>query len=183
MGDARHVSARAGGILVHSLYVPAGGEKPDVEKNPKFAHKMAFFAELNQWLGADHVKTKAPMVLCGDLNVAPLACDVWDHKKLLKVVTHTPVETDAMKNLLSSSSLVDVIRQEMPAPERLFTWWSYRAGKDWKNANRGRRLDHIWTDATLAGQCVNVDIVQETREWTRPSDHVPVLARFQVEFA
>jgi exodeoxyribonuclease-3 len=35
------------------------------------------------------------MILVGDLNIAPLETDVWSHKALLKVVSHTPIESNA----------------------------------------------------------------------------------------
>ncbi len=180
MDDARHVSAKVAGISVHSLYVPAGGDKPDAKANPKFAHKLAFLEEMKQWLNAQAVRAAAPVALMGDLNVAPYECDVWDHKKLLRVVTHTPVETDALKELLASSTMVDVVRRALPAPRKLYTWWSYRAGGQWRKFDRGRRLDHIWTDSALAAACREVKIITGARGWTRPSDHVPVMARFEI---
>ncbi len=177
MGDARHVSARVSGIRVHSLYVPAGGDKPDAATNPKFAHKLAFLEEMKDWLTREAARA-APMILCGDLNVAPYECDVWDHRKLLRVVTHTPVETNALKDILAASGLVDVVRRAYPAPRPVFTWWSYRGKEDWRVLDKGRRLDHIWADERLAAACEAVEIWKQTRGWARPSDHVPVMARF-----
>ncbi len=179
-GDARHVSARVHGVRVHALYVPAGGEEPDPERNPKFAHKLSFLEEMHAWLVNLRKTHESPMILCGDFNVAPYECDVWDHRKLLKVVTHTPVETDALKNILAASGLVDVVRRAYPAPRPLFTWWSYRGGQEWQNHDRGRRLDHIWASPTLAARCEAVEVIRETRSWHRPSDHVPVIARFRL---
>jgi len=180
MGDARHVCATVRGVRVHSLYVPAGGELPDPDRNPKFAHKLAFLAEMREWLKAE-ATAGGSVVLMGDLNVAPYECDVWDHRRLLRVVTHTPVETDALKGILAESGLVDVVRRHIPAPRKVFTWWSYRGKGDWNALDKGRRLDHVWTDPELAEKCSDVEIVRATRGWTRPSDHVPVVARFGIE--
>ncbi|MEO1603122.1 MAG: endonuclease/exonuclease/phosphatase family protein, partial [Pseudomonadota bacterium] len=48
--DARHVGVMLpGGVALHNLYVPAGGDEPDREKNPKFAHKLDFVAEMAEW--------------------------------------------------------------------------------------------------------------------------------------
>jgi exodeoxyribonuclease-3 len=71
------------------------------------------------------------------------------------------------------------MRRHAPPPEKLYTWWSYRA-KDWAAADRGRRLDHIWSSADLALNLARVDIVKEARGWDRPSDHVPVIAHFEL---
>ena len=82
------------------------------------------------------------MVLVGDLNVAPLEHDVWSHKALLKVVSHTPVEVEKLADVFRAGAWIDAMRHFVPADEKLYTWWSYRAA-DWEASNRGRRLDHI----------------------------------------
>jgi len=72
---------------------------------------------------------------------------------------------------------VDLIRKHIPPEEKIFTWWSYRA-KDWDAADRGRRLDHVWSSADLAPALKRIDVLREARGWERPSDHVPVTAHF-----
>src|SRR3546814_2351603 len=79
-------------------------------------------------------------VLTGDFNIAPLESDVWNHKALLDVVSHTPLEVATLAKLRTASDWVDLGRHFIAAPEPLYTWWSYRA-KDWQASNRGRRLD------------------------------------------
>ncbi|MGI9463857.1 MAG: exodeoxyribonuclease III [Aestuariivirgaceae bacterium] len=177
-GDARHVSVRLGGvhpITIHSLYVPAGGDEPDPGINEKFAHKLAFLEELNGWMSSRAVKKMSPVVMTGDLNIAPLEQDVWSHKQLLKVVSHTPVETELLNKVQNSGRWVDVVREHIPADEKLYTWWSYRA-RDWSKADKGRRLDHIWLDEASAKSCTGAQVVRDARGWDRPSDHAPVLA-------
>ncbi len=177
-GDARHVSARLDGahpMTVHSLYVPAGGDEPDATRNDKFAHKLDFLKELNQWLTHASVKKMSPVVMTGDFNIAPLDTDVWSHKKLLKVVSHTPVETQFLKKIQTDGRWVDAVRQHVPETELLYTWWSYRA-RDWSAADKGRRLDHIWLDENSAKSCTSVQVVRDARGWDRPSDHAPIIA-------
>ena len=89
-------------------------------------------------------------MIVGDFNVAPLECDVWSHKALLDVVSHTPVEVEALSRLQQAHDWVDLGRHFIPAPERCFTWWSYRS-PDWTRNDRGRRLDHMWASPELAG--------------------------------
>ena len=84
----------------------------------------------------------APLILAGDLNVAPGENDVWNHKFMSKVVSHTPVEVEAMAALRASLGFIDPVREAAPEPEKLFSWWSYRAA-DFRASNRGLRLDHI----------------------------------------
>ena len=151
-----------------------GGDEPDREVNEKFAHKLDFVTEMTSMFGKRRTKTKNKLVLVGDLNIAPLEHDVWGHKQLLKVVSHTPIEVEHMDRLQASHKWVDVMREEFPEPEKLYTWWSYRA-KDWRAANKGRRLDHIWVTPALEAQAKNIRILTDARGWERPSDHVPVL--------
>ena len=176
-GDCRHIAASLpGGVRVHNFYVPAGGDEPDPVKNDKFAHKLAFMDEMTDWFSELGPRSKS--VVVGDLNVAPLEHDVWSHKQLLKVVSHTPVEVEKLSRVIDSHGFVDVAREIVPEPEKLFTWWSYRA-RDWKASNRGRRLDHIWVSpalkkAALASGRSGFTIHEDARGWERPSDHAPV---------
>ena len=112
-------------------------------------------------------------ILVGDLNIAPLEHDVWSHKQLLKIVSHTPVETDGLLEVMKRGGWHDLMRQHVPANEKLYTWWSYRA-KDWEAADKGRRLDHIWSSPDLGPLLQRIEVLKEARGWDRPSDHVPV---------
>jgi exodeoxyribonuclease-3 len=169
--DCRSVSARLdSGLELHNFYVPAGGDVPDVKVNPKFAHKLSFLKEVMAW-SAGKVGTRC--VLAGDLNIAPLPEDVWSHKQLLGVVSHSPIEVESLLAWQRAGDYVDAVRLCRPVPEKLFTWWSYRAA-DWKVCNRGRRLDHIWVSRNLTDSVENVGIHTEARDWDKPSDHVPV---------
>jgi exodeoxyribonuclease-3 len=176
--DARHIAAtveHAGApVTVHNLYIPAGGDEPDPEVNPKFAHKLSFIEELR---GCMAELARPGSVLVGDLNVAPLETDVWSHRQLLKVVSHTPVETEGLERARTAGGWVDLMRRFVPPEQKLFTWWSYRS-PDWTRNDRGRRLDHIWVSPDLAPAATRMSVLRDARAWTRPSDHVPVIAAF-----
>jgi exodeoxyribonuclease-3 len=172
--DCRHALAvLPGGIELHNIYVPAGGDLPDPEANPKFAHKLQFLDEVAAWLAAERDDGRA-MVAVGDLNIAPLEADVWSHKQLLSVVSHTPVEVERLGRLQRAGGFVDAVRHFIPPPERLYTWWSYRA-RDWAASNRGRRLDHVWVTPGLVGALSDVRVLRDGRSWPKASDHVPVM--------
>ena len=176
-GDARHIAAQvlrdgAVALTVHNFYVPAGGDIPDTTLNAKFAHKLGFLADMRGWSG-DQAGSGKPIVITGDLNIAPYENDVWSHKQLLGVVSHTPIETQALEEIRLKGKWTDAVRHRIPEPERVYTWWSYRAA-DWAASNRGRRLDHIWVSRVLAPHIADVAIARDARGLERPSDHVPV---------
>ncbi len=180
-GDARHICARfadgpAKDVTLHNFYVPAGGDEPDPAINEKFAHKLAFVDEMRDWFSADGVARKRA-ILVGDLNIAPLEHDVWSHKQLLKVVSHTPVEVEKFNAARAAGPWFDAMRKFVPDDEKLYTWWSYRAA-DWRASDRGRRLDHVWTSMDLAPAAAALRVLKDARGWERPSDHVPVLTTF-----
>jgi exodeoxyribonuclease-3 len=170
--DCRHISVvTADGVQIENFYVPAGGDIADPKENPKFAHKLQFIDEMKQ-----HFLAYPPrrQILVGDLNIAPLAEDVWSSKQLLRVVSHTPVETDALKALIAECGWHDAVRGHCGADARLYSWWSYRA-RDWAASDRGRRLDHIWVSHDLADAVQDVSIHRALRGVEKPSDHVPVV--------
>jgi exodeoxyribonuclease-3 len=168
-GEARHIGVRLpGGVLLENVYVPAGGDVPDRALNPKFGQKMDFIERMTRWSEG----LKEPAVIVGDFNIAPLECDVWNHKALLDVVSHTPMEVDALSGLQQSHDWVDLGRHFNPAPEKFFTWWSYR-NVDWRASDRGRRLDHIWASPSVAKQATAFEAIRDARDWGKPSDHIP----------
>jgi exodeoxyribonuclease-3 len=170
--DCRHIAASFDGFDLHNLYIPAGGDEPDVTINDKFAHKLDFVDEMTDWFAKTYTPKK-PVVTLGDFNIAPLEQDVWSSKQLQKVVSHTPVEREKLQAMKDSLNWEDAIRHFVPEEEKCYSWWSYR-NRDWKKSNRGRRLDHIWVTPPLAKQLKGYSILTEARDWEKPSDHVPV---------
>jgi exodeoxyribonuclease-3 len=183
--DCRHIGVSFGEsaglrdpLTIHNYYVPAGGDEPDPEINPKFAHKLSFLDELRD---CPHMRPASGerSIVVGDLNVAPLECDVWSHKQMLKVVSHTPIECEKLIATQRVGNWIDAARSIVRAPEKLYTWWSYRS-PDWRTADKGRRLDHIWVSQALGDRLAALKVSKEARGWTRPSDHVPVTATLEV---
>ncbi|MEL6550604.1 MAG: exodeoxyribonuclease III [Pseudomonadota bacterium] len=176
LGHARHVAARLeNGVVIHNHYVPAGGDVPDRKKNEKFDQKLRYLTEMREMWEAE---TPAKSILVGDLNIAPREDDVWSHKQLLKVVSHTPIEVEHMEAAREAGGWVDVTRADIPEGQ-LYSWWSYRS-PNWSESDKGRRLDHVWATPDIAGAASGSRILRDVRGWEQPSDHAPVFATFDL---
>lgn len=176
LGHARHVAATLeNGVTIHNCYVPAGGDIPDREQNIKFGQKLDYLTEMRDWA---HEHNPQKSILVGDLNIAPREDDVWSHKQLLKIVSHTPIEVEHLGAAQDAGKWVDITRQDIPTGQ-LYSWWSYRAA-DWDAADKGRRLDHIWATPDIASAAHSSRIMRVVRGWTQPSDHVPIFATFDL---
>ncbi|NDA91478.1 MAG: exodeoxyribonuclease III, partial [Alphaproteobacteria bacterium] len=107
--DKRHISAKIRDIEIHNFYVPAGGDEPDIEINPKFKHKLEYIRSIENWFLTNRNKNDK-IILAGDLNIAPHANDVWSSTQLKNVVSHTPLERELLINLQHSFDFVDSAR-------------------------------------------------------------------------
>ncbi|WP_370300839.1 exodeoxyribonuclease III [Pseudooceanicola sp.] len=176
LNHARHIAGRLeNGVVIHNFYVPAGGDIPDREQNEKFGQKLDYLTEMRDAFHADRPERS---ILVGDLNIAPREDDVWNHKQLLKIVSHTPVEVEHLGAAQDAGGWVDITRKDIPEG-LLYSWWSYRA-KDWSAADKGRRLDHVWATPDIANAGHSSRILRDVRGWEKPSDHAPVFATFDL---
>jgi len=186
LGHARHVSTKVSvspgsndkSFEFHNFYIPAGGDVADPRVNDKFQHKLDFLQAMHDYFSTRFEKGDDQQVLVGDFNIAPHEHDVWSHKQLLKVVSHTPLEVSILDDLRKTHDFIDTSRLFREEDEKLYSWWSYRA-RDVMKSNRGRRLDHIWVSPALkpAVEAVGRDgheIHVPCRTWEKPSDHVPM---------
>ncbi len=172
--EARMLSVRvsapgaAGPIRVVSLYAPNGR----VVGSPFYAGKLRWFERLRRWLHETR-RPDEPLVLGGDLNVAPADADVWD-PRLAHGGTHvSDAEREAFRALLGWG-LLDAYRDRHPDLRGRFTWWDYRAGNFHKNY--GMRIDHLLVSEPVAGRIVAVEIDREARKGKPiPSDHAPLV--------
>jgi exodeoxyribonuclease-3 len=175
-GHARSISARVAGVEIQNFYIPAGGDLPDREANPKFDHKLDFYEKLTAEMARRDPNDA--LVIAGDLNVAPGENDVWSHKQMSRIVSHTLPEVEAMAALKASAGFIDLAREAVPEPLKLYSWWSYRS-PDFRKSTRGLRLDHLWVtpglrDAAFRQGCAAARVHDDVRGWERPSDHAPI---------
>jgi exodeoxyribonuclease-3 len=167
LAEARMISAVCGGIRVVCLYAPNGR----IVDSIFYAAKLAWFDRLARWL-ADAADPSAPLVLGGDLNVAPADIDVWDARACHGGTHVSEPERKAFARLCDWG-LIDIYRRQHPDPGR-YSWWDYRAGNFHKNF--GMRIDHLLVSAPLANRVVWSEIDREARKGKPiPSDHAPLV--------
>jgi exodeoxyribonuclease-3 len=195
-GHKRHISAEikvlGKKITIHNFYIPAGGDEADVTINPKFDHKLKFLDWMADYFskrnledryciksGVINEKTTSEVafIIVGDFNIAPLEHDVWSHRQLLEVVSHTPIEVEKLRKIQKSLNFIDTHRHFVDEKEKLYSWWSYRAIDPMKS-NRGRRLDHIWCSKNLEKNIKAMKFFSDFRSKKSPSDHIPILTEF-----
>ncbi|MDX1916665.1 MAG: exodeoxyribonuclease III [Rickettsiaceae bacterium] len=170
--DKRHICVKAYDIEIHNFYIPAGGEIPDINQNPKFKHKLEYLEQMKQWFLTNRSKDRK-MIIAGDLNIAPHQHDVWSSRALRNEVSHTDIERSIINDIIRSMDWNDIARSN-GNNGKIFSWWSYR-NIDWRKTNRGRRLDHIWLSPAIGEQYENFNIFTDSRGWEKASDHVPVI--------
>ncbi|HEY3237006.1 MAG TPA: exodeoxyribonuclease III [Polyangiaceae bacterium] len=167
MAEARMVAAVCGGIRIVSLYAPNGRSVG----SSFYTAKLLWFDRLVGWLerARDPVE---PLLLGGDLNIAPEDRDVWDETACHGGTHVSEPERQQFRRLLAWG-LVDAYRIRHPEPER-YTWWDYRAGNFHKNM--GMRIDHLLVTRSLAQRVTWAEIDREARKGKpTPSDHAPVV--------
>ena len=117
------------------------------------------------------------MILVGDLNIAPLETDVWSHKQLLTVVSHTPIEVEKLGRLQESARFVDAVRHFVPPEQRLYSWWSYR-NRDWAAVrSRPPARSYLGDAAACSPLSPRPRCIARCAAGSKASDHVPVVVR------
>jgi exodeoxyribonuclease-3 len=156
--ESRIVVARAGALLVGSVYVPNGGKD--------FAAKMRFLEAMERWVGQVRADGLA-LAVCGDLNVARTDLDVHPKERKPGLIGQRPEERALLEGIIARG-VVDVGRALDPDNAELFTWWA-----PWRNLrqrNVGWRLDYVLASPDLAPRACVVEREVGT------SDHAPVVA-------
>ena len=172
--EGRTLALDIGPYIIVCVYTPNSQYDGSDRNNMR---EQEWDPAFREWI--NNLNARKPTIVCGDFNVAPYEDDVWSHKSLRNVVSHTKVERQKLLEILDKGNLIDSTRQLIFPPENLFTWWSYRS-PDFKKNNRGRRLDHIWVTNHKGLKLKKAKIISETRELKKPSDHVPVLVEIKV---
>jgi exodeoxyribonuclease-3 len=167
--QARYVEVVVSGIRVASLYLPNGNPVA----SDKYAYKLAWMDRL-----IVHAKGllayEEPFVLAGDYNVIPQPIDAKNPADWVNDALFLPPTLAKFRELINLG-LTEAVRALDPEPG-LYTFWDYQAGA-WQK-NNGIRIDHLLLSPQAADRLQSTRIDKHVRAWEKPSDHVPVLARF-----
>jgi len=167
----RVLCTTTGDLCILNLYVPNGSEVG----SEKYTYKLEWLSHLHRYTDS-LLKQYQHCILLGDFNIAPADEDVYDPVAWTGKILCSVAERQSFFNLINSG-LTDCFRQ-FPQQENLFTWWDYRAASF--RRNHGLRIDHILVDTGLSEQCSSCNIDIAPRKLERPSDHAPVVAKFQL---
>lgn len=158
-------------LVVYNLYCPNG----KALGTDAFAYKLDWFRRLRTQLDT-HDDPNGRVLLCGDFNIAPDERDVWDVASMEGGTHFSPEEHEVLANLLEFG-LQDCFRKHVSEGGK-FTWFDYRNASFQRG--HGLRIDHVYVTPSLYEQSASVMHDFEPRDWDTPSDHVPVMATFEV---
>ncbi len=164
-GEARWCEATVAGIRVASVYVPNGRTLD----SPEFGRKLAFLDAMADRVGA---LAGDPLVIAGDMNIAPADADVYDPAAFVGSTHVTAEERGRLERILTAGDLVDAYRELHPDQPQ-FTWWDYRAGHFHKGL--GLRIDLTLLSRALVPRLQDCGMVRDYRKGTKPSDHAPLV--------
>jgi exodeoxyribonuclease III len=167
--QARLISARAFGVRIVCCYVPNGGELT----SDKYAYKLAWLKRLRSYLERTSHPDE-PLVVCGDFNVAPRACDVAYPEQWESSVLFHPSAREALDNV-AAWGLIDLLAEKVPQGG-VYSWWDYRMLAFPRGD--GLRIDLILATPPVARACHTTGVDRDERKGKQPSDHAPVIAEF-----
>lgn len=162
--QSRYIEAAVDGIIVACLYAPNGNPLP----GPKYDYKLAWMKRLHKH-ARSLLASGAPVILCGDYNVAPTDIDIYPTKSWSKDALIQPEARAAYKRLVAQG-WTDAVRKLHPN-QRIYTFWTY-----WRNRyerDDGLRLDHFLLSPEIAGRLKKVGVDRDVRGDDGASDHAP----------
>jgi exodeoxyribonuclease-3 len=164
--EARWCEATADGIRFASVYVPNGRTLD----SPEYPRKLAFLDAMAERVAALR-NGPEPLIVCGDMNIAPADADVYDPAAFVGGTHVSDAERDRLTKLMRDGDLVDAYRALHP-DEVQYTWWDYRAGNFHKGL--GLRIDLALVSRSLAERLTACGIYRDYRKGQKPSDHAPL---------
>ena len=169
--EKRAICFEYASIRMLNLYV-VNGEDIDTEK---YIYKLRWLENLRFWLAQD-IQSEKPYLLVGDFNIAPSEKDVFSHQIWSDKIIVSDRERQAFQAILDLG-FIDCFNLFHHPKEKSYTWWDYRNNAF--NLNHGLRIDLMLANTKLAGGCTFCSIDTSQRADPRPSDHTPLICKFE----
>jgi len=172
LSEARFIYTLINGVHIINIYAPLGDNYGE-----RFEYKIYFYEKLFEYLKRFDLKSEK-VLICGDFNISHTSLDVWDEEIWEGEVTHLPEERAILSKFLDIG-FIDIVRKTYPN-EKIFTFYDYRGAAVYKN--EGLRLDYILVTKPLFEKFKSVGILTQIRRKRKPtpSDHVPIVAEFDI---
>ncbi len=170
--ETRLIRCVVDGVAVLNAYVPQGRDA----QSEHFQYKLKWFDRLQRCIKKNY-SADDQVILVGDLNVAPTDVDVHDPKRLAGHPDFHPEVTKKFEKLISWG-FEDVFRKHRPDPGE-YSFFDYRV-KNSLDRGIGWRIDHLLATTPLAAKSTRAWVDPEPRKMTRPSDHTPICAEFEL---
>ena len=167
-------------VRVINGYFPQGESR----KHPiKFPAKETYYQDLLRYL-QECCDPGEPMLLAGDMNVAPEDADIGigedNRKRWLRQgkTSFLPEEREWLRAVMAWG-LTDTYAYSVGGNERLYSWFDYRSRGFERTPKRGLRIDLVLATGVLAGALDDCGIDYAIRGGPKPSDHCPVWCHFK----
>ncbi|MCS6885938.1 MAG: exodeoxyribonuclease III [Acidobacteriota bacterium] len=171
--EKRFLAAKIDDIYILCIYAPNGRELD----SHYYYQKLNWYEKLYNYLQTNFHPTDK-LILCGDFNIAPDDRDVWNPQLWQGQLHCSEPERTALRKLFNWG-LHDALRLKTDATG-IYSWWDYRSGSFYKG--HGLRIDLILVTDTLGQQLSKVTIDRNERKGSKPSDHAPVIATFDLRY-
>lgn len=159
--EGRVLTAEFSNFYVVNVYTP--NSKGDLSRLP-LRHKQwdPAFLEYSTWL-----KSKKPVIFCGDLNVAHTEDDLANPKENEGEHGFTKEEREGIDKIIAGG-FVDTFRN-FTKGKGFYTWWT-----PWRNSrerNIGWRIDYFFVNKEFLPQIKTSEILPDVLG----SDHCPIM--------
>ncbi len=159
--EGRVLSARFPDFWVVTVYTPNSKDKLE---RLELRHKVwdpAFLMHVQE------LEKEAPVLFCGDFNVAHKEIDLARPKENVGKHGFTVEEREGFDKMISAG-FVDTLRSFFPDKAEMYTWWTAWGGA--RERNVGWRIDYWMASKSIMDKVVASDIHPDSMG----SDHCPV---------
>lgn len=135
------------------------------EELARLGYRMVWEDDFRKYLLG--LKSRKPVIVCGDMNVAHKEIDLKNPKTNRRNAGFTDEEREKFSVLLENG-FTDTFRYFYPDAEGIYSWWSYRFRS--RERNTGWRIDYFLVSEGLTDRLESAGIHTEIFG----SDHCPV---------